>query len=312
MTISYPDKVAVIIAAKDAEATIGRAVRSALAQPEAAEVIVIDDASTDSTSSAATAADDGTGRLSVRRLDRNVGPAGARNIAWEMTSSPLLTVLDADDSFLPGRLGRLSAKLEDNDFVADDLIQTEDPETGPSRELLAGSLPLPRTLDFAEFVLGNIGRAGRIRRELGFLKPLVRSEFLDRHGLRYEPTLRLGEDFILYASALARGAKFRLVESCGYISLVRPSSLSASHDTADLQRLLRAADRLRAEPLGPREALALARYRRALADKVHHREVLDEKRARGWPAGLAKLFSRPGSVPHVVLHTLVRPRHAVN
>ncbi len=310
MTSGYSDPgVTVIVAARDAEATIGRAIRSALAQPEAGEVIVIDDGSTDATWRAAAAADDQTGRLRIKRFDRNMGPAAARNAALEIATFPLVTVLDADDFFLPGRLGKLLPQLGDNDFAADDLIQTEEGDNPPSRGLLAGSLRLPRTIDFTEFVLGNIARVGRTRRELGFLKPVMRREFLDRHGLRYDPALRLGEDFALYATALARGARFRLVDACGYVSVIRPSSLSAEHSTADLQALLRATDAL--EPPGRREVMALVHYRRALVDKVHHREVLDEKRAHGWPAGIAKLLSRPRSVPHVMLHTLMKPRHAV-
>jgi succinoglycan biosynthesis protein ExoU len=68
--------VTVVIAAWRAAATIGRAVGSALAQPEAAEVIVVDDASADgeATLSAARAVDDGSGRLKVFALDRNADP----------------------------------------------------------------------------------------------------------------------------------------------------------------------------------------------------------------------------------------------
>ena len=42
-------EVCVIIAAKDAAATIQRAVRSALREPQVAEVVVVDDGSTDAT-----------------------------------------------------------------------------------------------------------------------------------------------------------------------------------------------------------------------------------------------------------------------
>ena len=47
------DTVAVVIACHDSAGTIGRAVRSALAQAEAAEVIVVDDASSDASAAAA-------------------------------------------------------------------------------------------------------------------------------------------------------------------------------------------------------------------------------------------------------------------
>jgi glycosyltransferase involved in cell wall biosynthesis len=61
-TIVDPNGVAVLIAAHNAAATIGAAVRSALAQPEACEVIVVDDASTDGTGTAALAAAQGDNR----------------------------------------------------------------------------------------------------------------------------------------------------------------------------------------------------------------------------------------------------------
>ena len=64
-------EVCVIIAAKDAAATIQRSVRSALREPQVAEVVVVDDGSTDATAKKALAADDGTDRLRVLTLDRN-------------------------------------------------------------------------------------------------------------------------------------------------------------------------------------------------------------------------------------------------
>src|SRR5580698_8233831 len=93
--------VTVIIAAKDAIATIGRAIVSALAQPEAAEVIVVDDGSSDGTAALARTHDDGGSRLRVLRLERNSGPAAARNLALEMATSPFVCVLDADDFMQP-------------------------------------------------------------------------------------------------------------------------------------------------------------------------------------------------------------------
>ncbi len=50
------DKVAVIIPAHNARRTIAQAIRSALAEPEVAEVVVVDDASGDDTAAIARAA----------------------------------------------------------------------------------------------------------------------------------------------------------------------------------------------------------------------------------------------------------------
>ena len=77
--VSGSQPICVIIAAKNASDTIDIAIRSALAEPEVGEVVVIDDGSTDTTSDVAHAADDGTGRLRVVRFDVNRGPSAASN-----------------------------------------------------------------------------------------------------------------------------------------------------------------------------------------------------------------------------------------
>ena len=64
---STASRVCVIIAARNAARTIPAAIASALREPEAAEVVVVDDASTDDTAEVARAADDGSGRLKVMR-----------------------------------------------------------------------------------------------------------------------------------------------------------------------------------------------------------------------------------------------------
>src|SRR5690606_37601865 len=86
-------------------------------------------------------------------------------------------------------------------------------------------------------VEGNISRRGAPRGELGFLKPVMRRAFLDAHGLRYREEMRLGEDYELYVRALANGARYTVIESCGYGALVRETSLSGRHRTQDLAAL---------------------------------------------------------------------------
>ena len=132
--MSFPAAAAcVVIAARNASQTIARAVRSALGEPQVAEVIVVDDASADDTAEAALAADDGSGRLRLIVLEHNVGPAAARNRAIERASAPLIAVLDADDFLLRGRFEQLLGR-DDWDFVADN------PYTG-SIGIGAGSRP---------------------------------------------------------------------------------------------------------------------------------------------------------------------------
>jgi succinoglycan biosynthesis protein ExoU len=297
---------AVIIAAKDAEATIARAVRSALADPLAAQVIVVDDGSRDGTSAAARSADDRSGRLEVIRLGENVGPAAARNLAIANSDAPFVAILDSDDYWRPGRLSRMAQQASDSDLIADDLeIVREDQHDAPAQRLIGvGDTPLE--IGLADFLLHNISRKGAYRREWGFLKPVMRRSFLAANSLAYDPALRLGEDFMLYAQSLARGARFRVCGPCGYVAVERRASLSANHSSCDLDGLLRAARTLRQEPLTPAGQDALRRYLRHLKVKTRYRQLIDARRSGGLAAVASLLLSDLDALPSALLGRLER------
>lgn len=278
--------VAIVIAAWRAAPRIGRAVASALAQPEATQVIVVDDASDDGTTEAARAADDGSGRLEVIRQPVNAGPAAARNRALARVDAPFLAILDSDDLFAPGRLAAL-LRWPDFDMIADDVLFVPD-DGAPTVVPVPAPAVAPRPIDLAAFIEANISVPGRPKRELGFLKPVFRMSFLRRHCLAYDERLRLGEDFELYARALAHGARFGVLGHCGYVATVRAESLSGAHRTADLGALMRADERLlQSIALSPDARRALLRHHAHVAGKWHHRRFLDEKRAGGLLGALA-------------------------
>lgn len=302
--------VCVIVAAYNAERTVARALRSALAEAEVTELVLVDDASTDATVATALDTDDGSGRLRIVRQPANHGPAAARNRAIAESTATYVAVLDADDMILPGRFKRLLAD-PDWDAIADNIAFVV--ESG------ADDIPVPaqredvrRTLTLAQFVDGNVSRADRPRGELGFLKPVIRRAFLDRHGLRYDESLRLGEDYALYVRMLAAGARFVTSEACGYLALERPDSLSGRHRTEDLGALL-ASDRqmLAAPGLDGDARRALADHARHLAGKHHHRHILDIRRARGRVAAAlaaaTDLAALPGLVGAVARDKLAPP-----
>ncbi|WP_309087531.1 glycosyltransferase family 2 protein [Phenylobacterium sp.] len=305
MRLQQGTGVAVIVAAKDAAATIERAVASALAQPEAVEVIVVDDGSGDGTAELARRLDDGSGRLKVVSQPQ-AGPAAARNFGLSLSRAPWVCPLDADDFLKPRRLERLIAQSDGWDIVADDLlVVSEGAEDAAPRPLIGEQLQLPFTLDFRTFVDANISRRGLARREFGFLKPLMRRAFLDEAALSYDPRLRLGEDFILYATALAKGARFKVVDACGYVSVQRPGSLSHNHTVDDLRHLRRASERLAGlAELKPQEAAAARRHCRHIDAKIAFREVLEAKQAGGVLGALAAVAVRAASAPYILRQSL--------
>ena len=289
-----PRSVAVIIAAYNVAETIADAVRSALQQDETAEVVVVDDASADTTAEVVEDLAREESRVKLIRQERNQGPAQARNLAIAATKSPFIAILDGDDILLPGRFAAMFAE-PDWDFCADNIVffTRFDQIDAICREFSDG--PARRTsLDFTTFVEGNIPEEGKPRGELGFLKPVMRRDFLERHALDYREDCRLGEDFLFYAEALAKGARYRVISNCGYAALVRENSLSGHHSVNDLAQLhrheVKLADGL---DLSDDQEALLRRRARSTLRRLHHRQVLASKNERGVAAGIWNGFSRP-------------------
>jgi succinoglycan biosynthesis protein ExoU len=305
--MSFGD-VCVVIAAYNAQGTIGRAVASALAQKYVQEVVVCDDGSHDETSKMARMEDDGTGRLSIITLTKNAGPSGARNVAIASSRSPIICLLDSDDYFLPGRIARLvEAGTGEWDLLADDIIIV--PE-----ELAEEGFPLPALeplkhnvlLDLRAFVTANIAHPGRPRGEWGFLKPLMKRAFLDEHGLCYDEGMRLGEDYALYVRALVAGARFRLTGACGYVAIERDNSISSEHSAADLKKIADFDARcLSSESkLTAAERSAIAAHAHATQQRFAYRTVLDIKKDRGWLPAVGALLHASDSWFHIFGETL--------
>lgn len=300
-------RVSVLIAAWAAEATLDRAIGSALAQTVPVEVIVIDDASPDGTAAVAAAHAAADSRVRLLRQDENRGPAAARNRGLAAARSPWVSVLDADDFFCaPDRLARLVAiaEAEDADFVADDLWKVAEAAPDGPRTPMIGAAPIGiQRLDAAGFVAGNLSSRHGGRRELGFLKPLMSRAFLERHRLAYDPAIRLGEDYVLYARALIAGARFVLTDAAGYAAVVRPGSLSGRHPTEAHERLIAADRALLALPGvdGPTRA-ALRAHLMEQRKKWAWRRLIDAKGAAD-PAAAAACFWAP---PAVIADLLAR------
>src|SRR5688500_1983375 len=99
--------VSVILPCYNAQASVRRAVASVAAQSlRPAEVIAVDDASTDGTREtlAKLQGECEPGWLKVVRLERNGGPASARNAGWNLASARWIAFLDADDTWHPRKL----------------------------------------------------------------------------------------------------------------------------------------------------------------------------------------------------------------
>ncbi|WP_405402094.1 glycosyltransferase family 2 protein [Paracoccus sp. Ld10] len=285
--------VSVIITAHDAAATIADAVRTALAEAETAEVIVVDDASSDDTAEMAERAGRGDGRLTVIRCAMNGGPAAARNRALDMATGDFVAVVDADDFILPGRFARLLA-ISDADMMADNILFVAE-SAGPD-DLPATPPVSPRIIDIdlAGFVRANHSARGSSRQEWGFLKPLMRRAFLRAQGFRYDETMRLGEDYDLYVRMLQKRARFRVSTEVGYAARWRSDSLSSRHRTADLQALHTAAlAHLAADGMDDMARTALGALAGELRQRYLLRDFLDRRAQTGRAGALLSACRYP-------------------
>lgn len=298
--VQDPSEVAtIIIAAYCAEATILRALRSATAQTVPVEIIVIDDCSTDRTYDIALEYSRTDPKVQVYRQEQNTGPGGARNLGIAKSSAPWIAVLDSDDYMSENRIEQLVMHAEAGgvDFLADDIYKVRDSDLSATDDRLWAQSDFGFfDLSFSEFVVGNRRTQNGQRGELGFVKPLMRRQFLERAGLAYATELRLAEDYLLYAKALAAGARFRMVDPCGYFAVYRSDSLSSQHSTQDLAAIVQAdLDLARHPDLTQSDKAALKDHRldvqkewawRRLIDAVHDRDL----------AAMRSLILQPPSV----------------
>lgn len=125
-----PD-LSVIVPAKDQQPYLGDCLSSLIGQlPEPAQlqVVVVDDGSTDATSSIAASFADRLPGLQLHRNKQPVGLATARNQGLALARSRYLAFLDADDWLARGHLSRMLTAIQqlEVDFVRTDHVQCTD------------------------------------------------------------------------------------------------------------------------------------------------------------------------------------------
>ncbi|GAA1269326.1 hypothetical protein GCM10009665_67320 [Kitasatospora nipponensis] len=189
--------VSVVIAAYQAERTLGAALASALGQvPRPAEVIVVDDGSRDGTSAVARS------YPGVRVIEQpNQGPSAARNTGIREATQPWVAFLDADDVWLAGKLARQrSAQARHPDAVL--LAGDREPAGGARRRAPepAGGRPRETRLGYRDLLLLNRFQTSTVQ---------VRTEALSRCG-GFDPTVDGAEDWDLWLRCARLGPVVKL------------------------------------------------------------------------------------------------------
>lgn len=186
---SAPLPVSAVIAAYNREHTVERAIASIRRQSlQPAEIIVVDDASTDRTAAVAQAA----GATVIRRT-QNGGAASARNDGLAAAREPWIALLDSDDEWLPDHLATLWPHTATHALVTGGSVVVEDTTGAETRHAAVRRrtrLDSPMRLVFPDNVISSGG-------------VLVSTEVLREIG-GFDTSLRYSEDLDLWVRVLAR------------------------------------------------------------------------------------------------------------
>lgn len=214
--------VAIIIPAYNASSFLEEAIRSALAQTTpAAQVIVVDDGSSDDTAVLATRF--GTSVTVLRQ--ENAGVSTARNFGAAQTSAEWLLFLDADDRLRPDALEKLLARTKTGAFgvvygqsmdFTDTNFQEAHGHCGAQ-----GPVPLAARVSFWKSPIGTPGAA------------IVRHEIFDRVG-RWNPRFNTTADRDLWCRA-GTTSEFAFIHEVIVERRVHESNMSSDKNRARRQ-----------------------------------------------------------------------------
>ncbi len=204
----------IVIVARNAEATIERAVASCLEERDC-PLLLIDDRSSDATVDRARSI--AGRRLKVLATSNTAGVGAARQLALDSIGTEYAAWLDADDEWIPGRAARLSALLRRGADVA---VEPLDLCDGPTGAWL-------RRLTVPEFLRRPGGAVRLFERNFlpGDTQIAFRTATFSRAG-GYDAALNGPESYDILLRAIAQGATIGWGGTVGYRMYAYPTSLS--------------------------------------------------------------------------------------
>ena len=218
--------ISVVIPTFNSSSTIQRALDSVAAQTLLpAEIIVVDNASTDDTVEIIRqfAKQHLDIRCSIEVLTQNLGPGAARNHGWDRASGDLIAFLDSDDSWHPEKLAR--QRQITFDYPKTMLFGHQYEVVQPGGQPVVGELSKEAGIDF--FVLSQF----LIRNRVSTPTVMVRRNVSER----FPSTFWHGEDYALWLAIVAKhGPAVVLRQSLTYL---HKPAYGASGLSADMKRM---------------------------------------------------------------------------
>lgn len=255
--------VSVVMPCFNCAPTVAAAVRSAREQTALPlELIAIDDASNDGTEEALESLrlTYGDEWMHVIRLERNCGAAAARNAGWNVARGEFVAFLDADDTWLPGKIERQLAFMRSHPWFAltGHLADYGSPSAPPRRD----STPEPNYRE--------ISRLAVLLRN-----PMVTPSLMIRRdsAIRFHAGSRHMEDHRLLQEAVFSGVRVARLEEV--LAVIQKAAFGVSGLSAELWAMergeldnysaLRKAGRIGALAHGLLATYSLVKYCRRVA-----------------------------------------------
>ncbi|MDQ0322512.1 succinoglycan biosynthesis protein ExoO [Pararhizobium capsulatum DSM 1112] len=310
MMVAEPD-VTFIVAAYNCAPTISRAIESALAQRGlTVEVVVIDDCSSDDTREVVGAIADE--RVRLVSLSQNRGPGGARNAGFDVARGRWLAILDSDDTIEPERLSLMVARAEEAGAdIAVDNLEVISGDGAKQRMFSGEDLRRHPMLTLPAFIDSN--RLFRATHNFGYMKPIFLRSFIEAQELRFDDHLRIGEDYILLASALACGGVCAIEPSAGYVYHIREGSISRVLRLEHVDAMIAGDQRFLGRFALQTDARSAQRRReRSLREARSFLTMVEHLKAHAFGSALCTAVRNPRAVRHLHMPVTARLRRIVS
>lgn len=302
--------VAVIMANYNGARFIAAAIRSIVQQTLASwELIIVDDASTDDSVAIAERAAGGDPRIKIVTQRANRGASAARNRALDLVTARWIAIVDSDDLMPPQRLESLlrRAHITGATIIADNLLEFS------SNARPRSFLPDRLCKEVSWISLESFIRSNSLYSRtppLGYLKPLIRADVIREFGLRYDETLRIGEDFDFLIRLMARGYRMLLDPTSVYFYRKHDGSISHRLRAGDITALIAADDRFtrRGVSFPQPVAAALKRRRRSLQSLLAYDEIITAIKRADFLAAARRALGHPHIWPMLIQPIAARLR----
>jgi succinoglycan biosynthesis protein ExoO len=160
-------------------------------------------------------------------------------------------------------------------------------------------------LTLADFIAANCMFENTF--SFGYMKPMIERRFLERQALRYPQTLRIGEDYVFLASALARGGRCAVEPQPRYAYHMRAGSISRVLELHHVEAMLAAdAAFLRDHRLDAAALAAQARRTHSLEEAAAFLSLVQHIKDRALLKALAAAMREPAALRHLRMPLAVR------